>query len=553
MEAVMAEPRDLRVRQVRISAVFFVVMIAAAFSSQTPSTQAGTEPTGPVSWAEARALAKTIDAELSSRWRAEKVIPAAPASDAEFLRRVYLDLAGRIPSVAETRDFLEEPSPDRRERLVDRLLDGPAFTNHFARTWRTMLMPEADSNFQVRYVASTVEAWFRKQFRQGRGYDEITRELLTTPVTQNGQPINPYDRRSTTPVAFFVAKEGKAENLAATTARTFLGVRLECAQCHDHPFAHWKREQFWQLAGFFAGIEKQQKDADFSPLTDNAAKHELRIPDSEQDVSATFLDGSVPNWTAEATARGKLAEWVTARENSYFSRALANRMWAHFFGIGIVDPVDDLDESNPASHPALLEILGERFASHGFRIEYLIRAITSSRAYQLSSSVSEESQRDPRRFAVMPVRGLSPDQLFDSLAVAVGYRDQNLANGQEAFANGTPRSTFLEMFANQRDRTIEYDTSIIQAMAIMNGQFVADATSVKRSAMLGAISQFPAFDIPQRLETMYLATVQRPPTTEELARLEKYLADGGARKNADEALGDIFWALLNSSEFLFNH
>jgi hypothetical protein len=229
-------------------------------------------------------------------------------------------------------------------------------------------------------------------------------------------------------------------------------------------------------------------------------------------------------------------------------------MWAHFFGVGIVDPVDDLDESNPPSHPALLEILGERFAAHGFRLEYLIRAITSSRAYQLSSSVSDDSQQTARSFAVMPVRGLSPDQLFDSLAVAVGYRDPNVANGQDAFINGSPRSTFLEMFANQRDKPIDYDTSILQAMAIMNGQFVADATSIKTGALLlGAIAQFPEFDTRQRIETMYLATVQRQPTDEEVQRLEKYLADGGPRHNAEHAMGDVFWALLNSSEFVFNH
>ncbi len=545
----MAVPRWLRVRRVVLSMSWAVALATGGLATSAR----GADPAAAVSWDEARSLAKIIDAELASRWSSQKIVPAAPASDSEFLRRVYLDIAGRIPSVAETRDFLEDPSPDRRERLVDRLLDGPAFTNHFARAWRTTLIPEADSNVQIRFVVSTVEAWFRKQFREGRGYDEIIRELLTTPVTQNGNPINPYDRRATTPLAFFVAKEGKPENLAAAAARTFLGVRIEWPQCHDHPFAHWKREQFWQLASFFAGIDRQQKEADFSPLTDNPAKHELRIPDTERDVSATFLDGTTPTWTNEATARGKLAEWMTVRDNRYFGRALANRLWAHFFGIGIVDPVDDLDENNPPSHPALLEILGERFASHGFRLEYLIRAVTASRAYQLSSTVSDASQSDPRRFAVMPVRGLSADQLFDSLAVAVGYRDPNLSNGQESFANGSPRSTFIELFANQRDKPIEYDTSIIQAMAVMNGQFVANATSVKRSAMLGAISQFPGFDAQQRIETMYLATVQRSPTTKELARLEKYLADGGVRHDADQALGDIFWALLNSSEFLFNH
>lgn len=546
----MIGPRSWQVRHGLVSC--FALLLAVPLGV-TDARHATAAEAAPQSWEGARALARMIDAELASRWSQQRIVPAAPATDTEFLRRVYLDVAGRIPSVAETRDFLEDVSPDRRERMIDRLLEGSAYTNHFARTWRNTLVPEADSNLQIRFVVSTVEAWLRKQFREGRGYDEITRELLTTPVTQNGNPINPYDRRATTPVAFFVAKEGKPENLAAVTARTFLGVRIECAQCHDHPFAHWKREQFWQLASFFAGIDRQQKDADFSPLTDNLTKHELRIPDTERDVTATFLDGTTPEWTEQATARGKLAEWITSRENRYFARALSNRLWAHFFGVGIVDPLDDLDEANPPSHPALLEILGERFASNGFRLGYLIRAITTSRAYQLSSSVSDESQRTPHAFAVMPVRGLSPDQLFDSLATAVGYRDQNLANGQEAFVNGTPRSTFLELFANQRDKPIDYDTSIIQAMAIMNGQFVANATSGRNGAMLGAIAQFPGFDTRQRIETMYLATVQRTPTDEELKRLEKYLAERALSLNPERAMGDIFWALLNSSEFVFNH
>jgi hypothetical protein len=506
-----------------------------------------------VSWSEASALTATIDAELASRWSLQNIVPAAPAGDAEFLRRLYLDVAGRIPSVSEVRDFLEDQSADRRERLVDRLLDGPAFTNHFARTWRAALIPEADANIQLRFSSPSVEGWFRGQLREGQGYDEITRQLLTTPVTQGGRPIGPFERRTASPVGFYFAKEGKPENLAATTARTFLGVRLECAQCHDHPFAHWKREQFWQLASFFAGIERQQKDADYSPLNDDGVRHELRIPDTERDVTAAFLDGSAPTWGEGATARGKLAEWVTSRENRYFSRALANRMWAHFFGIGLVDPVDDLDENNPPSHPALLDVLAERFADHGFRIEYLIRAITLSRAYQFSSSVSDDSQRDPRRFAVMPVRGLSGDQLFDSLSVAVGYLDQNLQNGQEGLVNGSPRSMFVDLFNNQRDKPIDYDTSIIQAMAIMNGPFVAEATKVKGSAMLAAIAQFPGFDAAQRLETMYLASLSRLPRPDEVERLTKYVAEGGPRHNTEQALGDVYWALLNSSEFLFNH
>jgi hypothetical protein len=498
-------------------------------------------------------LAVLIDQELAARWEAQVIKPAEPASDAEFLRRVYLDLAGRIPSVAEARDFLEETSPDRRRQLVDRLLAEPAFTKHFARTWRATLLPEADSNPQVRFVAIVFEGWMRRRLREGLTYDALVRELLTTPLPDDQNSGDPFAQENAGPIGYFFAKEGKPENLAASAARALLGVRLECAQCHDHPFAHWKQDQFWQLAGFFAGIERQQPDQPFSPLKEVPARHELMVPDTERKVSATFLDGTSPEWTEQTSTRGKLAEWITARDNPLFSRALANRLWAHFFGIGLVDPVDDLDEKNLPSHPALLAVLSTEFANHDFRLEHLIRAITSSRAYQLSSQVSHDSQHNPRQFAAMPVRGLSAEQLFDSLALAVGFRDPAGEFGQFAFGYNSPRATFLETFANQRDRPIDHHTSIIQAMALMNGQVVADATAVPRSWTLGAVANYPGFDDRSRIETLYLATLSRRPRDDELARLEPYLASGGARQKREEALGDILWALLNSSEFMFNH
>ncbi|MBX9789343.1 MAG: DUF1549 and DUF1553 domain-containing protein [Pirellulales bacterium] len=512
-----------------------------------------TVPDSAAAWRAAQPLTALIDQELAARWQAGGVTPAELASDAEFLRRVYLDLAGRIPSVSEARDFLEDESADRRQRLVDRLLVGPAFANHFARTWRAMLLPEADANLQVRFVAVIFEAWLRKRLREGLGYDALVRELLTVPLPEMQNNGNPFGQENAGPISYYFAKEGKPENLAASTARALLGVRLECAQCHDHPFAHWKQDQFWQLAGFFSGIERQQPDQPFSPLKEVAEKHELKVPDTERTVSAAFLDGTAPEWTDGASARGKLAEWITARGNPLFARALANRLWAHFFGIGLVDPVDDFDEHNQPSHPALLAVLAAEFSSHDFRWEHLIRAITSSRAYQLSSAVRDAPERDPRQFAAMPVRGLSAEQLFDSLALAIGFRDPAGDLGQFVLAYNSPRATFLETFANQRDRPLDYHTSIIQAMALMNGQVVADATAVPRSWTLGAVANYPGFDDRARIETLYLATLSRPPRDEELARLEPYLASGGARQDRDEALGDILWALLNSSEFLFNH
>ncbi len=530
--------------------------VAATSAAVAPASSAVAAPPLPdtsAAWKQAGQLSALIDQELASRWDAQGIVPAALASDAEFLRRVYLDLAGRIPSVAEARDFLEDPSPERRQQLVDRLLDGPAFTSHFARTWRAVLLPEADNNLQIRFVSLTFESWMRKRLREGLAYDALVRELLTTPLPDDQNARNPFAGNDVGPIGYYFAKEGKPENLAASTARALLGMRLECAQCHDHPFANWKQDQFWQLASFFAGIERQQPDQPFSPLKEVAAKHELTVPDTERTVSAAFLDGTLPVWTEEASARAKLAEWITAKNNPLLSRALANRMWAHFFGIGLVDPLDDLDESNLPSHPALLALLANEFATHDFRFEHLIRAITLSRAYQLTSQTTDENQRDPRRFAAMPVRGLSAEQLFDSLALAVGYRDPAGEAGVFVFGYNSPRATFLETFANQRDRPIEYHTSIIQAMALMNGQVVADATTVPRSWTLGAVAQYPGFDNRARIEALYLATLSRLPRDEELARLDSYLVSGGPQQNAEAALGDILWALLNSSEFLFNH
>lgn len=530
--------------------------VAATSPATAPPALVIQQPPGPdntAAWKQAKQLSTLIDQELASRWDAQGVVPAEPASDAEFLRRVYLDLAGRIPSVAETRDFLEDQSPERRQQLVDRLLDGPAFTTHFARTWRAVLLPEADNNLQIRFVSLTFESWMRKRLREGLAYDALVRELLTAPLLDEGSMRTAFNGGDPGPIGFYFAKEGKPENLAASTARALLGMRLECAQCHDHPFADWKQDQFWQLASFFAGIERQQPDQPFSPLKEAPTKHELTVPDTERTVSAAFLDGTSPAWTEEASARAKLAEWITAKNNPLFSRALANRMWAHFFGIGLVDPLDDLDENNLPSHPALLALLANEFTAHDFRFEHLIRAITASRAYQLSSQTTHDSQRDPRRFAAMLVRGLSAEQLFDSLALAVGFRDPAGEAGAFVLNYSSPRATFLETFANQRDRPIEYHTSIIQAMALMNGQVVADATEVPRSWTLGAVARYPGFDNRARIEALYLATLSRLPRDEELARLDPYLASGGPRKNTEAALGDILWALLNSSEFLFNH
>src|SRR5262249_5716968 len=215
----------------------------------------------------------------------------------------------------------------------------------------------------------------------------------------------------------YYAKEAKPENLAAATARLFLGVQLDCAQCHDHPFAKWSRDQFWGLAGFFAGIETTQPNAFFAPLREVFDRRELVIPNTDRVVQATFLDDQEPDWKPRTSSRVTLAEWITNKENAFFARATANRMWGYIFGTGVYEPVDDFTDEHRPSHPEMLDELAKAFADSGFDLKFLLRAILLSDTYQRDSALTEPGQTDPRLYARFPVQGMTPEQLYDSLTL----------------------------------------------------------------------------------------------------------------------------------------
>jgi hypothetical protein len=497
-----------------------------------------------------QALARRVDKLVAAAWKERGVTPGRPADDGEFLRRAYLDLAGRVPRVAEARAFLDDPSPDKRRKLIDQLLDGPHYVTHLSNTWREVLLPGGGNNPQAPFFGSQLEAWLRRSFRDNAPYDRMVREVLTVPVAFNARGGQPLAAATAPLLAFYQANELKPENLAAATSRAFLGVKLECAQCHDHPFASWSRDQFWQFAAFFSGIQAPAaNNGRLVAAAEKADSRELKVPDTDRVVRARFLDGGEPAWQEKVGTRATLAEWLTAAENPYFARAAANRVWAHLFGVGLVDPVDDLGADNPPSHPELLDELAGQFAAHQFDLKYLLRAVALSRAYQLSSDVTDPTQSDLRAFARMPLKGLTPEQLYDSLVVATGYRETNNTNNR--FFG--PRAEFLAKFNNATDRRTEAQTSILQALALMNGKFVADATSLERSEVLAAIADAPFLDDAQRVEALYLAALARKPRPEEVARLAPYVARGGVSGDPKKALTDVFWALLNSSEFILNH
>ena len=388
---------------------------------------------------DAEAAAARLDQLLAARWDANQVKPAPAADDAEFMRRIYLDLAGTIPPVSEVRAFLADTTPDKRRKLIDRLLGGPDYVNHFTDVWRANWLPDEADNLGLR---PSFEAWLRVRLTENAGYDRMVREILTSAAPANPQgALNTGDLAmaqpgGVSPAAFYAAYENKPEKLAGATSRLFLAVRLECAQCHNHPFAEWTREQFWEYAAFFGG---------------NGGRPSIAIPLLGKVVQARFPDGTEPKFTNGAGPRVVLADWAVSPNNKYFARAAVNRVWSLFFGTGLAEPVDDLLREGDKNE--MLDELARQFADHNFDLKFLIRTIVSTRAYQLTSRRTDASQDDPRLFGRMAVKALSTEQVIAALTEATGaLRGQ--AGGRPA-AGRTRRQ--LRPPAEQADRVSNVD------------------------------------------------------------------------------------------------
>ena len=500
-------------------------------------------------------LATEIDGLIRRRLAAENVTAAPAADDAEFLRRVFLDLGGRIPPSTRVRRFLADRDPDKRRKVVDELLDSSLYVVHFSNVWRKALLPETQADPQTRVLVPAFEAWLRQKLTDDTSYSEMVREIVTVPLAASRNPREiPGQADRPSPLAFYQAKQIKPENMAASTARTFLGIRIECAQCHDHPFDNWKQNDFWSFAAFFAGMERQGRGGFLAAIREVADRRKLKIPGTETSVGPVFLDGSRPLPTQTRGARQLLADWMITVENSYFAKAAVNRLWSQMFGIGLVDPPDDFTADNPPSHPKLLDLLASEFASHNFDVRHILRSIVASDAYQRTSRQTDPSQQKPRLFSRMAVKGLSPEQIFDSLAQATGYVPvavDRTSTGPGAL--DSVRSEFVDLFGDDSSRPTQQRTTILQALALMNGGLVSEATSLDRSRTLTAVVEFPALGTGDRVEALFLAALGRRPGAKRLAALVAYVDAGGVTKDPAAALADVFWALLNSSEFLLNH
>jgi hypothetical protein len=496
--------------------------------------RAGDQPT-------AMQMAARVDALLAESWARAGVEPAPEASDAEFLRRASLDLTGVIPTVHDVREFLLDAESDKRARWIDMLLARPMHATHLARIWRRTLLPDG-SNLAQFGGAAGFESWLQQRFRDNAPYDQTVRDLLQATG-------NAFDG----PAVYYTALELKPEELAASTSRVFLGVQIGCAQCHNHPFDHWTKEDFWGYAAFFARLNRAgPQPAPQAGLTE-LTSGELKLPGTDTVVSPRFLGGDPSPDSDEATRRARLAAWLTSKENPYFARAAVNRVWAHLFGRGLVEPVDDLGSHNPPSHPELLTELAAWFAETGFDVRQLVRALANTRAYQLSSQTADAEPR-PELFARMAIKTLTAEQLYDCLAEAMRRREPAVPGGV-VFGGGRGfdqgRQAFVSKFAAPSQGATDFQSGIPQALTLMNGPIISSGTDLARSDLLKALAA-PFFTHQERLEVLFLSTLSRPPYDEERSQFLAYF-EKSASPDWGKAYGDILWALLNSAEFVLNH
>jgi hypothetical protein len=495
-----------------------------------------------------------IDQAIAESWDKSKVKPARPATDEEYLRRAYLDLLGRIPNIQEARSFLGTREAGKREKLVGYLLDHPDYGKNFATQWTVLLIGRGNQGRMVDRAA--LNNWLRKQFASDRPWCEVARELVSATGSN----------RENGAVNFVLAHlEFGAAPLTSLTTRLFLGQQIQCTQCHDHPQNDWKQMDFWGINAFFKGIRTEEvrkadvtgmEAYDHTEVTDEPTEEYVRFDRRNGMVGIAFprfLDGRKISQDADVIRRAELGKLIGDPKNEAVAKAFVNRTWAHFMGRGFVNPVDDFGPHNPPSHPELLAKLARDFQESGYSVKALCRWIMASRPYQLSSVKAKGSEKDEGLFSAMALKPMTPEQLFDSLLTATTAHKAGSIDGGTARRDSWMRQ-FLFAFANdEADESTSFQGTIPQALMMMNGDLMREALSGKPGSFLGDVIELgshQAHPAEMMVESIYLAALSRRPSPKELSQAGEYLQSFPDKL---QVLQDLFWALLNSNEFILNH
>ena len=490
------------------------------------------------------AAANYIDENVYAKLKKLRLIPSDICDDATFMRRVSLDITGRLPAPAEMEQFCQDKSADRRTRLVDQLLERKEFAELWVMKWAELLEIRSIENRVYPKAAILYFEWLRDQMLANVPLDQIVRSLLTA-----------SESNFRNPAANFYQMEPDTLKLAENTAQVFMGMRIQCAQCHNHPFDRWTLNDYYGFAAFFSQVGRKPGDDPRETVIFDRTDGEIKHPVTGVAMKPKFLGGDIPEIKNESR-REALAKWLTSTENPYFARNVANIVWSHFIGRGIIDPVDDVRISNPASNPELLAALAAKFVDYKYDFKKLVRDICTSRTYQLSTRPNKSNASDDRNFARGAIRRIRAEVLLDCISEVTGTDDKfrGLPRGAHAveIADGNTSTYFLTTFGRASRTTVcscevKTDPNLSQALHLLNGDTIQSKIEngglVKKLLKQGKTPD-------EIIEELYLRCFSRKPTADESSKLKAYLTDGA---KPERVLNDVFWSLLNAKEFVFNH
>jgi hypothetical protein len=486
-----------------------------------------------------------VDTLINGKLQRMKILPSATADDAEFLRRVSLDIAGVPPTSEEVLAFVADTTDPvaKRTAMIEKLLSSPMYVEHWTLKWSDLLLNRRKTVTERGVWA--FRNWIRQSVAANKPFDQFAKELITANGSAYENPAANY---------FRIAREPKLvmENMT----QVFLGTRFNCNQCHDHPFERWTQRQYYELSAYFADVGRRPLPEGDEFIFTMASPTAVVNPDTNQPADPKFPFAHAGAVDAASTRREQLAQWLTAKENPYFARSIVNRYWSYFFGRGIIDPVDDIRAGNPASNPELLDALTKDFVDSGYDLKKLIRTICNSATYQRSLEAGQWNEDDTINFSHALPRRLSAEQLYDAIiqatgapralpGVPAGFRASELPDSDVEVA-------FLDMFGRApRESPCECertsDVSLGQTLNMVNGPTIGDAIAHPQGVIAKAVAAGMPND--KLIETIYLSALCRKPSAEESAKAVEYFAGAGDPKAAGE---DLMWALINSPGFLFN-
>jgi hypothetical protein len=485
-----------------------------------------------------------IDELVHQRLRQLHVTPSEVCSDEVFLRRVYIDLIGLLPTPEQREAFLGDGSPDKRARLVDALLERPEFAEIWSMKWAETLQMRTANGASLKAL-QLYDAWLRSEVRAGTTIDQIIAQVIPATGGTFDNPAANYYQTETTP-----------QLIAENVAQALMGTRIQCAQCHNHPFDRWTMDDYYGFAAFFSqvGYKRAQDPRELTVF--HAGMGEMKHPLDGRNVAPRFLGDIAPDLPEGTDPRAAFSQWLTDGENTAFRENLANVVWAHFMGMGVVEPVDDVRVSNPPSNPALHRELGRKLAEYRFDIRPLVRDICTSRTYQLATAKHPGNEWDERNFSRGRIRRLRAEVLLDCINQVTGVQERfpGVPEGGRAvqIANGRTQNYFLTTFGRATRETpcsceVRTSPTLSQALHLLNGETTSG--KIEEGALVETLLA-EANDPLTVAHQLYERTLSRLPTPAESSAIRARL---DSASDVPAALTDLFWALLNSNEFIFNH